>query len=29
VKPMDFDKFAEMARMVGAYWMSFNHPLKP
>ncbi len=29
VKPMDFDKFAELARMVGTYWLKFNQPLKP
>ncbi|MGB8355516.1 MAG: response regulator [Chthoniobacteraceae bacterium] len=29
VKPMDFDKFAELARMVGTYWLRFNQPLKP
>ena len=29
VKPMDFDKFADLARIVGTYWLKFNqlhHP---
>ena len=28
VKPMDFDEFAELARMLGRYWLQFNQPLK-
>lgn len=26
VKPLDFQQFTEVARQVGFYWMSLNHP---
>ena len=26
VKPMDFDEFAELVRMLGRYWLQFNQP---
>jgi CheY-like chemotaxis protein len=28
VKPMDFDEFADVVRMLGRYWLQFNRPPK-
>ena len=28
VKPMDFDQFAELVRMIGRYWLQSNQPPK-
>jgi hypothetical protein len=28
VKPMDFDEFGEMVRIIGQYWLHFNQPPK-
>lgn len=27
VKPMDFDKFEEVVKMLGCYWLQFNKPV--
>jgi two-component system response regulator len=29
VKPMDFDEFGKSVRMLGQYWLQFNHTPKP
>lgn len=29
VKPMDFDKYSESARMIGQYWLHFNQTPRP
>jgi CheY-like chemotaxis protein len=29
VKPMDFDDFRKVVRMLGQYWLQFNQPSKP
>jgi CheY-like chemotaxis protein len=26
VKPIDFERFAEIARQIGAYWLQLNRP---
>lgn len=27
VKPLDFERFQQIARQVGSYWMTINHPV--